>query len=162
MDQLLIVLGFIMMIGGLAGCILPLIPGPPLSYVGLLLLHATQGYQFSSNFLIIWGLITALVYGIDYVIPALTARQAGAGKRGVWGSMIGLFVGLIFFPPYGIILGPFIGAVIGELSSGKNSAAALKSGFASFLGFLIGTLIKIIVSGMMFWHFLKTLFALAA
>ncbi|MDD3094710.1 MAG: DUF456 domain-containing protein [Candidatus Neomarinimicrobiota bacterium] len=160
MDYVLIVLGFILMIGGLAGCILPLIPGPPLSFAGLLILHATQHHQFSSEFLITWGLVTALVYGLDYVIPVFTTKQAGAGKRGVWGSMIGLILGLIFFPPLGIIFGPFIGAVIGELSSGKDSGAALKSGFASFVGFLLGTLVKLIVSGMMFWHFLKTIFAL--
>lgn len=158
MDYVLITLGMILMIGGLAGCILPLIPGPPLSFAGLLLLHATKHHQFTPEFLLTWGLLTALVYGLDYVIPVFTTKQSGAGKRGVWGSMIGLILGLIFFPPWGIIVGPFVGAVVGEMTSGKETAAALRSGFASFVGFLLGTLIKLIVSGMMFWHFLRTIF----
>jgi uncharacterized protein len=158
MDYVFIILGMILMIVGLAGCILPVIPGPPLAYVALLLLHATLRYQFSSDFLLTWGLITALVYGLDFVIPVFTTQRSGAGKRGIWGSMIGLLLGLIFFPPWGIIAGPFIGAVVGEMTSGKDSATALRSGFAAFVGFLFGTLLKLIVSGMMFWHFLKTIF----
>lgn len=146
------------MIAGIAGCVLPIIPGPPLSYIGLLLLHFTSRYQFSTSFLIIWGIITVAVYVIDYFIPAWGTKRFGGSKRGVWGSLIGLVIGLFFFPPFGIIIGPFLGAVIGELTAGKDHSSALKSGFGSFMGFLLGTLIKLIASGLMTWHFIKVFF----
>ena len=157
MDYVLIVFGIIFIITGILGCVLPVIPGPPLNYIGLLLLHFTAKYQFSSKFLIIWAIITIVVYALDYIIPVWGTKKFGGSKRGVWGSVIGLVVGLFFFPPFGIIVGPFLGAVIGELSAGKDSGAALKSGFGSFLGFLLGTLLKLIASGMMTWYFFKEL-----
>nr|WP_321356708.1 DUF456 domain-containing protein [uncultured Draconibacterium sp.] len=157
MDILLIVLGAIFIISGVLGCVLPIIPGPPLSYIGLLLLHFTERYQFSSKFLIIWAIITVVVYALDYLIPAWGTKKFGGSKRGVWGSIIGLVIGMFFFPPFGIIIGPFVGAVVGELTAGKESKAALKSGFGSFMGFLAGTLLKLIASGMMTWYFVKEL-----
>ena len=158
MDIVLIALGVVFIISGILGCVLPVIPGPPLSYIGLLLLHFTKGFQFSERFLILWAIITAAVYALDYIIPAWGTKKFGGSKRGVWGSIIGLVLGLFFFPPFGIIIGPFLGAVVGELTAGKDSAAALKSGFGSFLGFLAGTLLKLITSGMMTWYFFKELF----
>lgn len=159
MDVILIVFGILFLIAGILGCVLPVLPGPPLSYIGLLLLHFTSKYQFSSRFLILWAVITVVVYALDYVIPVWGTKKFGGSKRGVWGSVIGLVVGLFFFPPFGIIVGPFIGAVIGEITSGKDTGVALKSGFGSFIGFLTGTLLKLIVSGMMTWYFGKELFA---
>lgn len=155
MDVVLIVFGIIFIVGGLLGCVLPIIPGPPLSYVGLLLLHFTDRYQFSTRFLIIWAVVTAVVYALDYLIPAWGTKKFGGSKRGVWGSIIGLIVGLIFFPPFGLIIGAFVGAVVGELTAGKESGAALKSGFGSFIGFLMGTVLKLITSGIMTWYFFK-------
>ncbi len=158
MDYVLIGLGVILMISGLLGCILPILPGPPLSYLGLLMLHFTERYEFSGSFLVLWGLITAFVYGLDFVIPVWGTKKFGGSKRGVWGSIIGMIVGFFFFPPIGIILGPFIGAVIGEFSVGKDSAAAFKSGFGSFIGFFAGTIFKVIASGTMTYYFGKELF----
>ena len=158
MDYILIGLGIIFMISGILGGVIPVLPGPPLSYIGLLLLHFTEQYQFSSKFLIIWAIVTVVVYALDYAIPVFGTKKFGGSKRGIWGSMIGLVIGLFFFPPFGIIIGPFAGAVIGELSAGKDSGAALKSGFGSFVGFLLGTLMKLITSGLMAWHFAKKLF----
>jgi len=157
MDYILIGVGIVMMISGILGGILPVLPGPPLSYIGLLMLHFTERYQFSPRFLIIWAFITVLVYLLDYVIPVWGTRRYGGSKRGVWGSIIGLIVGLFFFPPFGIIIGPFAGAVLGELSSGKDSGSALRSGFGSFVGFLTGTLLKLITSGLMTWYFFREL-----
>ena len=158
MDYILIGVGIVMMISGILGGILPVLPGPPLSYIGLLMLHFTERYQFSPRFLIIWAFITVLVYLLDYVIPVWGTRRYGGSKRGVWGSIIGLIVGLFFFPPFGIIIGPFAGAVLGELSSGKDSGSALRSGFGSFVGFMTGTLLKLITSGLMTWYFFRELF----
>jgi hypothetical protein len=157
MDILLIGFGIILMITGIAGCVLPLLPGPPMNYLGLLLLHFTSRYQFSDKFLLIWAAITIVVYALDYVIPVWGTKKFGGSKYGVWGSVIGLVAGLFFFPPFGIIIGPFAGAVVGELIAGKDSSAALKSGFGSFIGFLAGTFLKLIASGMMTWYFGKEL-----
>lgn len=157
MDFILITFGIILMISGILGCVLPIIPGPPLSYIGLLLLHFTQGFQFSARFLVVWGIITAVVYALDLIIPVWGTKRFGGSRRGIWGSMIGLILGLFFFPPFGIIAGPFVGAVLGELSSGQNTRAALKSGFGSFVGFLGGTILKLIASGMMTWYFARAL-----
>ncbi len=161
MDYILIGLGIIFIISGILGCVLPVIPGPPLSYIGLLLLHFTEKYQFSPRFLILWAVITVVVYALDYIIPVWGTKKFGGSKRGVWGSIIGLLIGLLFFPPFGIIIGPFVGAVAGELTAGKDSATALKSGFGSFLGFLAGTLLKLITSGMMTWYFFREIIVAA-
>lgn len=159
MDYVLISLGVLFILSGILGCVAPIIPGPPLSYIGLLLLHFTERFQFTPKFLIIWAIITAVVYALDFIIPAWGTKKFGGSKRGVWGSIIGLLIGLIF-APFGlvsIIIGPFLGAVIGELTAGKDHGVALKSGFGSFLGFLAGTLLKLITSGLMTWYFFKEL-----
>ncbi len=156
-DYILIGFGIVLILLGLLGGILPILPGPPLSYVGLLLLHFTERYQFSTNFLTVWAVITVVVYALDYIVPAWGTKKFGGSKRGIWGSIIGLVLGIFVFPPLGIIIGPFIGAVVGELTGGKDSGAALKSGFGSFLGFLVGTLLKLITSGFMTWYFFKEL-----
>jgi uncharacterized protein YqgC (DUF456 family) len=157
MDYFLVILGILLMIGGILGSVLPILPGPPLSYVGLLLLHFTERYQFSTRFLVIWAIVTAVVVLADYVIPIWGTKKFGGSKRGIWGSIIGLLAGLFFFPPFGIIIGPFVGAVVGELTVGKDTGNALKAGFGSFIGFIVGTLLKLVVSGMMIWYFVEKL-----
>ncbi len=157
MDTFLIISGILLLILGLAGAILPVLPGPPLSYVALLLLHFTSKYQFSARFLVIWALITMAVVLIDYLVPVWGARKFGAGKAGIYGCIIGLVIGLFAFPPFGIIIGPFAGAVIGEVIQGKEAMMALKAGFGSFVGFMSGVVLKVITSGFMTWYFLREL-----
>ena len=158
MEIALIIIGLLFSIFGLLGCLLPVIPGPPLSYIGLLILHWAPKYQFSTRFLVIMGVVTVIVTVLDNFLPALSAKRSGGSKRAVWGAMIGLAVGMFVFPPIGLIVGPFIGAVIGELSTGKDSNDALRSGFSTFIGFLGGVLIKLIASGVMFWYFIRMAF----
>lgn len=160
MDYILIGSGILLIIGGIVGSVVPFLPGPPLSYAGLLLLHFTEKHQFSTRFLVIWAIITAITYLIDYFIPIWGTKRFGGSKQGVWGSIIGLVAGIFFFPPFGIIIGPFAGAVIGELMAGKNSSAAFRAGFGSFVGFLLGTLIQLIAAGLMAWQFAKELFSI--
>lgn len=159
MDILLSSLGVILILVGLAGCIIPAIPGPPISFVGLLVLHFTKYVQLSENTLITWGVIAVLVTIIDNVVPIWGTKKFGGTKRGVWGSIIGLLVGMIFFPPVGIILGPFAGAVLGELSAGQDRNKALKAGFGAFIGFLLGTGLKLVVSGWITWIFFTEMVA---
>jgi len=143
------------MIMGIAGCLLPMLPGPPLSYLGLIAIHFSSKIDFSSKFLIYWGIIVILVSILDYVIPIWGTKYFGGSKYGVWGSMAGLLAGL-FIPPVGIIIGPFLGAVVGEMLAG-NKQNALKAGFGSFIGFLAGTIVKLLVSLIMLYYFVTVL-----
>lgn len=158
MDILLIVLGAFFLLIGLAGCIVPIVPGPPLSYFGILLLHWTEKAQFEQKFLIIWALIVAGVTLLDFMTPIWGTKKFGGTKRGTWGATIGLVLGLFFFPPIGIIIGPFIGAVVGELTHSEDFKKALKSGLGSLLGFVIGTGLKFVVSGFLVYFFVKEVF----
>ena len=159
MDILWIVLGGILMLVGIAGCIVPIIPGPPISFVGMLMLQLTNNPPFDENFLWTWGIITAGVTVLDYVIPMWGTKKFGGTKRGVWGSTIGLFAGLFFFPPFGIIIGPFVGAFLGEMSSGKSdNKKALKSAIGSFVGFVAGTLVKFVACFGMAYYFVINIF----
>ncbi len=156
MDYFLIVLGVLLLVAGIAGCVLPALPGPQLSYAALLALHFTTGHQLSNKLLVTWAVVVVAVTLIDYLVPVWGAKKFGASRRGVWGSVIGLILGLFIFPPFGIIIGPFAGAVIGELTSGKESGPAMKAGFGSFVGFMTGVMLKLIVSGWMTWIFIRS------
>ena len=159
MDLLLIILGVLFVIIGILGCFLPILPGPPISFLGLLFLQWTEKAPFDSDTLWKWGLVTAAVTALDYMVPIYGTKKFGGTKRGVWGSTIGLIVGLFFFPPLGIIVGPFLGAFLGEMSNGDvDNKTALKSAFGSFVGFLVGTLLKLIASAWMAWLFFVNVF----
>ncbi len=156
-DIILIILGIALLLIGFAGCILPVIPGPPISYLALLLLHFTSKYEFHSDFLILWAIIAVGITILDNVIPVWSTQKYGGSKKAVWGSALGLIAGLILFPPFGIIIGPFVGAVIGELIDGKTNRMALRSGFSAFIGFFFGIILKLIASGMITFYFFKAL-----
>ncbi|HIR37240.1 MAG TPA: DUF456 domain-containing protein [Candidatus Limisoma gallistercoris] len=143
-EYLLYALSAICMLVGLAGCILPMLPGPPLAWLGMLLLHFTDRVDFSVTELVVSALVVIATLVLDYFTPMIGAKKFGGGKYGNRGCVIGTIVGM-FFLPLGLILGPFLGAVIGELIAGKPFRAALKAGFGSFVGFLFGTLIKLAV-----------------
>jgi uncharacterized protein len=157
MDILLTSIGILFLLAGFAGCILPGIPGPPISYIGLLLLHFTRYVQIDENTLLISGVITVVVTVLDNVVPIWGAKKFGGSKRGVWGSIIGLIVGMFMFPPFGIIVGPFAGAVLGELSGGSDNRTAFKAGMGAFIGFLAGTVAKLAVSGWLTWIFFSNM-----
>jgi uncharacterized protein len=156
LDIIWSVLGGILMVVGLLGCFLPIIPGPPLSYFGLMVLQFKEQSPFSTNFLIVWAIVVVAVTALDYVVPAYGTKKFGGTKYGIWGCTIGLILGF-WLGPIGIILGPFLGALIGELIGGKDSNQAFKAAFGSFVGFLVGTLLKLIVCGVMCWYFVKAL-----
>lgn len=157
LDIFLIILGSICLIVGLIGCILPVIPGPPISYAGLLLLHITDMVQFSTAQLLFWLLLVVIVQVLDYFTPILGSKYSGGTKWGSWGCLIGSVVGVIFFSPWGIIVGPFAGAFIGELLGDRSTRDALKSGIGALLGFLLGTVVKVVVCGYFVWCFIKVL-----
>lgn len=155
-DIILVVAGAICMLLGLVGCIIPIIPACPLSYLGYFLLHCTSTIQFTPQQLLLWAMLVILVQVMDYIFPLLGAKKMGGSKAGSWGCTIGMIVGL-FVGPMGIILGPFFGAIIGELIDGKKSSQAFVAGLGSFLGFLAGTLCKLVISVALIVVFVKAL-----
>jgi uncharacterized protein len=122
------------------------------------LLHFTRwgGVDFD---LLLWLAIAATAAtALDYILPIWATKKFGGSKRGVWGATIGLIVGIFFFPPLGIIIGPFAGAYIGEITETKNNGKAIKSALGSFAGFLLGTGLKFVVSGLITYYFVVELF----
>lgn len=158
MDYILVSFGIIFILLGLIGCIVPVLPGPPLSFIGILLLHFTRWGNIETNLLIVLAIAASVATALDYILPIWATKKFGGSKRGVWGATIGLVVGIFFFPPIGIIVGPFIGAFVGELTAKNSNHVALKSAIGSFIGFLLGTGLKFAVSGVITYQFVIELF----
>jgi len=146
MDIFLLIISALFIVSGLIGSVLPILPGPPLSWLGLLILNLTEAVQMSTSTIVITGIIAVIIFLLDYIIPAVGTKKFGGSKAGIIGTSVGLIVGLISPIPGGIILGPFVGAFIGEIINKSNSKLALKAAFGSFLGFIASTFIKLIVS----------------
>lgn len=146
MDIFLSILALLLMLVGLVGAIIPVLPGPIISFSGLLCLYFTDKQPFSDEYMIYWLVATLVVSAIDQVVPILGTKKMGGSKYGVNGSIIGLIIGIFFFPPFGLIIGPFIGALLGELISGKDMNRATRAAVGSFIGFLSGTFLKLVFS----------------
>jgi len=161
MDITLAVLGAVLVLVGFLGSVLPILPGPPISWAGLLLLkwttYVSDHGQAYENTLWILLFFVVLVTILDYVVPIMGTKKFGGSKRGVWGATIGVVVGL-FFGPLGIIIGPFLGAYIGEISTGKKDKDALRAAWGSFVGFMMGVGMKLMVCGTILFFFIRYLF----
>ena len=158
MSIVIIILAVLAGIIGIAGSILPGLPGPPVSWTGLLILYLWgngtngAGDPISTKFLLIWLAITIVVCIVDYVVPAYFTRITGGSKAAGRGAIIGLIVGM-FVPPVGIILGTLGGAFLAEyLVARKDGWESSKSAIGALLGFFFGTGIKLIASGLMMYH----------
>lgn len=168
MEYVLVMLGAICVTAGVIGSIIPVLPGPPLSYAGLLFLHWTRFGRFSVSMLIIWGIIVVTVTVLDSVVPVWGTRRFGGTRAGVLGSAIGLVIGVVLLPMMGILLGPFglfgilggpfIGALIGEMYAGRGSKNATRAAIGSFIGFMAGTFMKVAVSLVLAVYFFMTIF----
>ena len=153
MDYLLMISAIVVIIIGFIGDIIPGIPGTPVRYLALLLLHWTDRSSYSSQFLLMTGLICVVITVLDYIVPVWGTKKFGGTKVGTRGSTIGLVVGILVLPALGIVLGPFgllgilggpfVGAYIGEKMGGTPDNLAWRSAFGSFIGFLAGTFMKI-------------------
>lgn len=154
MDIVWLLLGVLLMVTGLAGCILPFLPGPPLCYVALLIQQLQSDPPFTTRFLLIWAGITLLTVVLDYVIPLYGMKRFGGTSYGMWGCVVGLIAGF-WLGPFGLIVGPFLGAFAGELIGNAQSEHALRAAFGSFVGFLFGTLLKLIACFVMGWYFFQ-------
>ena len=148
----MIILAILAGVLGIAGSILPGLPGTPISWVGLLLLYIWGPEEMPMKTLIIWGVVTILVSVIDYVVPMYFTKMTGGSKYAERGAIMGMIIGIVF-TPIGMILGSFLGAFLMELHKGnKTPAEALKIAFGSFPGFITGTGLKTIVSVLILWR----------
>jgi hypothetical protein len=148
MDIVLLFLGFVLMILGILGSFLPVLPGTPVSWVGLFLLYLTKAVPNDWWFLGITLIIALLVFAMDYIIPAMGTRKFGGTRAGMIGTTLGLVVAIVFpvLGILGIIVWPFVGAFLGELLNKADQQSALKAAFGSFIGFLTGTFLKFVVT----------------
>jgi uncharacterized protein YqgC (DUF456 family) len=155
MDLLLLTIGFVFMIIGVFGSFLPVLPGPSISWLGLLLLYYTNTVQANYWILGITLLFTVIISILDYIIPAQGTKKFGGSSYGIWGTNIGLILGIFAPIPFGFIIGPFVGAFIGELIYDyKDHERALKAATGSFIGFLASSFMKFVVCMMYFGLFL--------
>jgi len=148
-----------LVVAGLAGCFLPVVPGPPLSYVALVVMGLASGFKapVSMMLLVVMGVVTAVVSVADYFVPIIGARQFGATRWGLGGAVLGLIAGLVLFPPFGLIAGALLGAVIDELAGGKEARAALRAGVGVFVGSVVSVLLKVAAWAVMTYYFVAAL-----
>ena len=158
METFIAILAIVLGLVGIVGSIAPGLPGPPLSWVGLLVLYLWGGGTdgggdpMTLRFLLLWLAVTVIVTIVDYIIPAYFTKLTGGSKAGGWGAIIGLFAGLVY-PPVGMILGSLVGAFVAELVfAKKDTVTSLKSALGAFLGFIFGTGAKLIASGIMLFY----------
>ncbi len=157
MEIFLFILSAILILVGIIGSVVPALPGPPLSYIGLLLLQLTDKVQFSTSFLVVWGIVVLAVVVLDYYLPIWTTKRIGGSKAGINGSIIGMILGIVF-TPIGMILGTLLGAIIGELVGGASGDKALKSGLATFAGTMLSIGVKLIVCVSLMMYYIIQLF----
>lgn len=154
LDILLIISGIVLLLMGFAGCFLPVLPGPPLAFAALVLLHFTSVADVSPGVFWTMASVAVAVTLLDYVVPVWGTRKYGGTKAGGRGAIAGVIVGL-FLGPLGIIAGPFFGALAGELIAGAKSDQAFRAAFGSFIGFLLGVGLKLIATMLIAFYFFK-------
>ena len=151
------IIGILLIIIGLIGCFIPVLPGPPLAYISLLLLQIGPEVPFSLKFMLIMAGVVAAVTILDYLIPALGAKKWGGSKYGIIGVLIGVVMGIFIFPPFGLLIFPLIGAFTGEVLNGADSSQAFKAAFGTFVGLLFGTMLKFSTTIIIAYYFFSNL-----
>lgn len=138
------VLAAVLVLVGLAGVVLPALPGLPVVFAGLLLAAWAGGFeQIHVATLVVLGLLTLLSFGVDFWATAHGARRVGASRKALVGAVLGTFAGLFVFPPFGLFVGPFAGALLGELLHGREWRKAAKVGFGTWLGIVLSVVLKL-------------------
>jgi uncharacterized protein YqgC (DUF456 family) len=153
MDIFLLIIGLAFILIGIVGSVLPVIPGPPIGWVGLLLLYLTKAVPMDYWAIGITLFLAILVSILDYIIPALGTKKFGGTKYGMWGTTIGLVIGFFIPIPLGFLIGSVIGAFIGEmLYDSKDTNRATKAAVGSFIGFVGSTFLKLVLTfGYLIW-----------
>jgi uncharacterized protein len=153
-DYILLISGIILMLLGIIGCLVPVLPGPFLSFLGVLFLHFSRFGSFTRSTLITLGIIAVVATVLDYIVPVWGTKKFGGSKYGTRGAAVGLVIGL-FLGPMGIVIGPFIGAFVGEMIFKDDVNYAIRAGFGSLLGFLTGVGLKLAASFIMTFYFVR-------
>ena len=149
----------VLMLIGLVGVVLPYLPGIPIAWLGLFIYAIGTGWErISVTTIIVFAALTAVSLILDLVAPILGAKKYKASKWGIIGTSVGLIIGVLIFNIWGIILGPLLGALIGELIAGKTTDQAFKSAVGALVGFIFGSLTKIILILVMAGFFIVSLF----
>lgn len=157
MEVLLIVIGILLILLGIIGCFVPLLPGPPLAYISLLLLQIGPEIPFSFKFMLIMGSVVAMVALLDYLVPALGAKKWGGSKYGIIGALFGVVIGIFILPPFGFLVFPLLGAFVGEVLNGAGSNRAFKAAFGTLMGLLFGTMLKFSTTVIITYYFFSNL-----
>ncbi|MDB2366778.1 DUF456 domain-containing protein [Flavobacteriaceae bacterium] len=154
MDIILLIIGLLLCLIGIVGSFLPIIPGPVTSWLGILLLNLTSVVDFNLNFVLITLTVAISVGILDYLIPVLGVKKLGGTRSGQIGTTLGLIIALIILGPIGIIIGPFGGALLGEMSTKKSFQDSIKPAFGAFVGVVAGSVIKFLISlSFLFFYF---------
>lgn len=159
MTIVLIIIGLLIAIAGIIGCIVPALPGPALSFLSLVILSYAKNWEpFGIRFFVVMGGFAVLVTFLDYVVPAGGAKKYGASKYGVTGSVAGMLIGFFFIPPFGIFVGAFVGALAGEMIAKRETRDALRAGWGVFMGIMVGLGLKLAYSGVSLFFYIKEMF----
>jgi uncharacterized protein YqgC (DUF456 family) len=159
MPYLPLLLASLMFIVGFLGTFLPVLPGAILIYGGMLLYgYLTKFTALTIHFFIIEGLALLVVFAVDFLAAAVGTKRYGGSRAASFGAAVGTLAGIFFFPPLGIIVGPFVGAALAELIKGKEIDQALRVGFGTIIGLLGGTILKIVIETAMIIYFFITIF----
>jgi uncharacterized protein YqgC (DUF456 family) len=156
------ILAVLLVLAGVAGCVLPVVPGPPLAFAGYLVLWAARGFEpHYGGAAVPWILLgaTVVVTAVDLLLPFVGARRYGATKWGMWGSVVGMLAGMVWFPPFGVILGTFVGAFAGEWLRSRAAGASSRAAWGTFVGTMIGIGLKLAVTGAIAWFVVAEAFA---
>jgi len=153
-DYLLLILGILLIILGIIGCLVPVLPGPPFSFLGIIFLNFSRFGDFTTAALITLGAIAVAVTILDFIVPVWGTKKFGGSKYGTRGATVGVIIGL-FLGPLGIIFGAFIGAFAGEMIFKDDINYAIKASMGSLLGFLTGIGLKLAASLIMTFYFVK-------
>lgn len=147
LEYFVIAICVILVLVGFIGCVFPIIPGPPLTFLGLVLLYfaSPDKYSISGFEIFIFGFFAAVGTVIDTILPLLGAKYCGVSKYGIWGCLIGMLLFMFIAPPFGIVFGILIGAIAGELYAGKSKSKALKAGVVTFIFNILAIFLKLLI-----------------
>lgn len=153
---LMTVVGAVALVVGLIGCIVPALPGPIIGFAALILISIPGSWQLYSWWLLVLiGALALFATIIDNVLPAWASKKSGAGKPGVWGSVLGMIVGSFVLPPFGTIIGAFVGALLGEMLFNRRNKSPLKAALGVFKGTMLGILTKLTATGVCGFFFVR-------
>ena len=154
METFGIIVSGILMLAGIVGCFLPVLPGLPLCFISLLFLDFTLEHdEFTAMFFMAWAMLIIVVGIVDYLVPVWGTKWFGGSAAGRSGSTIGLILGIFIYPPLGLIIGPLLGAFLGELTVGRSIPASWKAAFGTLAGLMAGTLLKLALAGVMVYYY---------